>query len=88
MGKSPDSFRAAHKLSSSMANNQKSADKIRPRPSSGIIVEFWASIEVRIPIGYQNETGFHFGLEFILSLLESSPENQASPLQPESPVPA
>jgi hypothetical protein len=65
-------------LSLSMVNRQKSENEACPADSAGMIVEVWNSIEVRIPIGYQNETGFHFGLEFISSLIEPLPENQTA----------
>jgi len=29
-------------------------------------------IEAMIPFGYEDETGFHYGVEFISSLLKSS----------------
>jgi hypothetical protein len=35
-----------------------------------LIAAFRAGIGARIPLGYQNETGFHFGLPPILSILE------------------
>jgi len=38
-----------------------------PGESSGIIAKLWAGIKVRIPVGYQNETCFHYGTESISS---------------------
>jgi hypothetical protein len=61
-----------------MANSQKSADGVRPGELSGIITKLWASIEVRIPFGYQNETGFHYGMEPISSFLERLSESPPS----------
>jgi hypothetical protein len=81
-GKTPRRARAAAGLSSSMANRQKSEDVYRSGDSSGNVVESWAGIEVWIPIGYQNETGFHYGIEFISSLLAPSSDNRTGLLLP------
>ncbi len=75
-------FARAARLLSSMAKSQKIAHEIGSGDLPGMAVQLWTSIELRIPIGYQNETGFHYGIEFISSLLEPAPEIQAVLLPP------
>ena len=49
-------------VSSSMADQKpESANDVWPGKSSGIIARLWAGIEARIPLGHEDETGFHFG---------------------------
>jgi hypothetical protein len=55
-----------------MVNSQKSANGVRPGESLGIIAKLWASIKARIPLGYEDETGFHYGIEPISLSLERS----------------
>lgn len=65
-----------------MVSDPTSANRVPARKLAGLIGTLWAGLEAGIPFGYQNETGFHYGIEFISSLLESSPENGADPLLP------
>jgi hypothetical protein len=53
-----------------MVQSQKSANLIRLGGSSSTIGKLWASIEARIPLGYEDETGFHYGKEPVLAPLE------------------
>jgi hypothetical protein len=65
-----------------MANSQKNLHEAGPGDLPGLVIQLWTPVEVRIPIGYQNETGFHYGIEFISSLLELPPETHAAPFIP------
>jgi hypothetical protein len=49
---------------------KKSTNRIQHRDLWALIATFWADIGARIPLGYQDETGFHYGLPPISSLLE------------------
>jgi hypothetical protein len=80
--KHPMAFACLAGFSSSMANRKKFEDAGRLGGSSLRTAELWAGIEVRIPTGYQNETGFHYGLEFISSLLEPLLKDQPVILPP------
>ena len=65
-----------------MVNNQTFVNKILTGKLSEISGNLWAGLEVWIPFGYQNATGFHYGIEFISSLLELSSETEVYPLLP------
>ena len=65
-----------------MVNNHTSANEIPTGKLSGSLGKLWAGLEAWIPFGFQNATGFHYGIEFISSLLELSSETEADPLLP------
>jgi hypothetical protein len=51
-------------------HGKKSARRIRHRDLRAMIAAFQADIGARIPLGYQDETGFHFGIAPISSIVE------------------
>ena len=63
-----------------MVQSQTSANEVRPSGSSGIINRLWAGIIARIPLGYEDETGFHYGKEPVLAPLERPSEKQTDPV--------
>jgi hypothetical protein len=60
-----------------MVDSQTSVHNASPVRSTGKLASLWAGIEVRVPFGFQDETGFHFGMDSLASLLELLSENQA-----------
>jgi len=44
-----------------MAKESNPADAFHPGTPPGMAVRLWAGIVARVPIGYQDETGFHYG---------------------------
>lgn len=62
-----------------MVSNHTSATEVPIRKCPGIIGKFWTSLEAWIPFGYQDATGFHYGIEFISLLLQPPPANGADP---------
>jgi len=58
-----------------MAGSQKSTNEVRPGGSSGLVARLWAGIKGWIPLGYEDETGFQYGIEAASSFLERPPEN-------------
>jgi hypothetical protein len=57
-----------------MVCNHKSANRVRPGKSLGIFTRLWVNINARVPLGYEDQTGFQFGIENIsLSLEQSGP---------------
>ena len=65
-----------------MGSDQTSANGVQTGKVSGILGKLWADLETGIPFGYQNETGFHYGIEFISFLLDLSSKDGADPLLP------
>jgi hypothetical protein len=63
-----------------MVQSQKSANLIRLGGLSITIGKLWASIEARIPLGYEDETGFHYGTKPVLAPLERPSEKQTDPV--------
>jgi hypothetical protein len=59
-----------------MVQSQKSANLIRLGGSSSTIGKLWASIEARIPLGYEDETGFHYGTKPVLAPWKRPSEKQ------------
>jgi len=60
-----------------MPNHQKKpANRIRDRDFWGIIATFRAGIGAGIPLGYEDERGFHYGMAPIPSILGSLVDNQ------------
>jgi hypothetical protein len=55
-----------------VACNQKSANRVRPGKSLGIFTRLWVSIKAQVPLGYEDQTGFQFGIENISLSLEQS----------------
>jgi hypothetical protein len=61
-----------------MANHKnKSAARVRHREPWAMIATIRAVIGARIPLGYQDETGFHYGIKPIASFLECLVESPA-----------
>jgi hypothetical protein len=60
-----------------MSSDHQNRNEVRPGELSGIIARLWVRIQVWIPIGYQNETGFHYGTQSISSILERLSEKTA-----------
>jgi hypothetical protein len=48
-----------------------------PKKQLRLIARLWAGIQVWIPVGYQNETGFHYGTQFVSSILGRLSEKMA-----------
>jgi hypothetical protein len=62
-----------------MSNHKnKSTKRIRHHGLWTTIAAFRTDIGARIPLGYQDETGFHYGIKPIASFLECLVENPAS----------
>jgi hypothetical protein len=57
-----------------MPNEQISGNQPQPGAAPGLIARLWASITACVPIGYQDETGFHRGTEPLEPLSEAKPE--------------
>jgi hypothetical protein len=51
-------------------HRKKTTSRIRHRDLWALLAAFLAGIGARIPLGYQDETGFHYGLPPISSILE------------------
>jgi len=69
-------------LGSVMARNHKSKKGSETRGFSGIIARFMAFIYARMPAGYEDETGFHYGIAPVSPFIEQPPENQIDLLPP------
>lgn len=74
--KTPHSARAPCGLPLNMACSQKRADRVRPGNLSGIITRLLASFKARVPVGYEDGTGFQYGNETASSFLERPSENE------------
>jgi hypothetical protein len=64
-----------------MVQSQKSVNLIRLGGSSSAIGKLWASIEARIPLGYEDGTGFHYGTKPVSAPLERPSKKQTSEKQ-------
>jgi len=63
-----------------MVSSKKSMNRGPMGRLSGVLDRLWTSFEDWIPFGYQNETGFHHGIDFISLLLDPPSENHTDPL--------
>jgi hypothetical protein len=64
-----------------MTNEQNPAFEIQSYVLPGVAVQLWADINGRFPVGYQDETGFHYGIEPVMPLLEEvAPLSEAKPI--------
>jgi hypothetical protein len=50
-------------ISLSMAGSQKSGNRVWYGRTLDIIDRLWAGFIARVPLGYEDETGFHYGIE-------------------------
>ena len=46
-----------------MSTNKKLAGEVAPGGVRGIVANLWQAIKVEIPIGYQDEMGFHMDVK-------------------------
>jgi hypothetical protein len=59
-------------------HGNNSTNRIRHHDLWAMIAAFRAGIGAWIPLGYQDETGFHYGLEPIASILERLVDSRPS----------
>jgi hypothetical protein len=59
MGKTPHIITLLVGLLKDMVQSQKFASGVQPGGLSGIMIRLWAGIKARIPLGYEDKTGFH-----------------------------
>ena len=61
-----------------MVSDQTSQAKSPTRKLLATIGKLWSGLDGWIPLGYENESGFHYGIDFIASILVPSLENRAT----------